>query len=319
MGDLMSKKYYWLKLNDEFFDGKVIKKLRRLAGGDTYVIIYLKMQLLSIKTDGKLFFEGIENSFEEELALDIDEDVENVKVTVAYLEKMELIESTIEDEYILPGVLELIGSESQSAERVRRYRENKQNNLLQCNASVTECNVNVQKSNIEIEIEKEIEIEIDKEIYKENSIPSSIPEAVPAKKEKIDFYCIKESYNLICIDLPRIEAITEARCKKVKALLVELDKSRLLMDLSIYQRMEHIFKLANESDFLSGRNADNSWCGFDWLINKSNALKVIEGNYKNGSKKLQGKSTNKFNNFPQREYSAEYYKNLEKNLLNKTI
>ena len=44
-----NKRYYWLKLMDDFFDSKRIKKLRKMAGGDTYTIIYLKMQLLSLK------------------------------------------------------------------------------------------------------------------------------------------------------------------------------------------------------------------------------------------------------------------------------
>ena len=36
------KKYYWLKLKEDFFRDKKIKKLRKIAGGDTYTIIYLK-------------------------------------------------------------------------------------------------------------------------------------------------------------------------------------------------------------------------------------------------------------------------------------
>ena len=43
-----TKKYYWLKLNEGFFRDKKIKKLRKIAGGDTYTVIYLKMQLLSL-------------------------------------------------------------------------------------------------------------------------------------------------------------------------------------------------------------------------------------------------------------------------------
>lgn len=69
----MAKKYYWLRLKDDWFNSKVIKKLRKIAGGDTYTIIYLKMQLLSLKNEGKLYYEGVEDSFEEELALDLDE------------------------------------------------------------------------------------------------------------------------------------------------------------------------------------------------------------------------------------------------------
>ena len=67
-----SKRYYWLKFRDDFFDSKRIKKLRRMAGGDTYVIIYLKMQLKALRTGGVLEFTGIEKEFAEELSLDID-------------------------------------------------------------------------------------------------------------------------------------------------------------------------------------------------------------------------------------------------------
>ena len=64
----MAKKYYWLKLKDNFFNQKEVKKLRRIAGGDTYTIIYLKMQLLSIKKDGIIEFEGTEKDLAEQLS-----------------------------------------------------------------------------------------------------------------------------------------------------------------------------------------------------------------------------------------------------------
>lgn len=48
----MGKRYWWLKLPENFFDAIEIKKLRRIAGGDTYTIIYLKMMLLSLKNNG---------------------------------------------------------------------------------------------------------------------------------------------------------------------------------------------------------------------------------------------------------------------------
>lgn len=38
-----NKRYYWLKLKNNWFNDKRIKKLRSVAGGDTYVIIYLKI------------------------------------------------------------------------------------------------------------------------------------------------------------------------------------------------------------------------------------------------------------------------------------
>ena len=53
------KKYYWLKLKDDFFRDKKMKKLRNIAGGDTYTIIYLKMQLLSLKNRQKSIEYGL--------------------------------------------------------------------------------------------------------------------------------------------------------------------------------------------------------------------------------------------------------------------
>ena len=77
----MGKKYYWLKLKDDFFTQPKIKKLRRIAGGDTYTIIYLKMQLLSLKNEGRLLWEGTEDNFVDEIALCIDEGVRNRVLT----------------------------------------------------------------------------------------------------------------------------------------------------------------------------------------------------------------------------------------------
>ena len=83
----MGKRYYWLKLPDDFFRQKPIKKLRKIAGGDTYTIIYLKMLLIAMKHDGRLYFEGVEDNFYEELALELDEEAENVQAEINRIEE----------------------------------------------------------------------------------------------------------------------------------------------------------------------------------------------------------------------------------------
>lgn len=119
------KRYYWLKLKEDFFNSKEIKKLRKLAGGDTFVIIYLKMLLISINNDCIISYDGVESSFEEELALQLDEGVDNVKITVMYLKAQGLLEQIEVDgsKYSLPYAVENLGSESASAERMRNKRE----------------------------------------------------------------------------------------------------------------------------------------------------------------------------------------------------
>lgn len=134
---MAEKRFYWLKLKENYFDSPKIKKLRKIAGGDTYTIIYLKMQLLSICNGGIINFEGIELSFEEELALKLDEQLEDVQLTLAYLKQQKLVEES-DESFLLIEACNNIGSEGQSAERKRRFDARKQERALLGNDSVTE-------------------------------------------------------------------------------------------------------------------------------------------------------------------------------------
>lgn len=158
----MGKRYFWLKLKDDFFDRKEVKKLRRLDGGDSLVVIYLRLLLLSVKCGGRVVFEGVEDSLAEELGLELDEDVGGVGVVLDFCERYGLIERGSDGEFLLTDAATAIGSESRSAERVRRFREKQ---ALHCNGDVTGvkrlCNEDV---TLDIEIEKEKEIELEKEL-----------------------------------------------------------------------------------------------------------------------------------------------------------
>ena len=152
------KRYYWLKLKDDFFSSMRIKKMRRLAGGDTLTIIYLKLQLKAMKSDGTLEWTGLEANIFDELALDLDEEPGNVEMCLRYLLSCGLAETSDNAQRVfLPWVVANTGSESTSAERVRRCREGQK--ALQCNADVTpalrSCNTEKEKEK-DIEIEKEV-------------------------------------------------------------------------------------------------------------------------------------------------------------------
>lgn len=156
-----NRRYYWLKLKEDFFTDKRIKRLRKISGGDTYTIIYLKLLLLSLKDSGKLYYDGVETDFIKELALTIDETEDDVMVTVNYLVAQGLMEIITEnDEYFLTEIPSLIGSETASTRRSRKSRGQK---ALQCNTGATPCNLLQQNCNGDIEIDKEIDIELEKE------------------------------------------------------------------------------------------------------------------------------------------------------------
>ena len=122
------KRYYWLKLRKEFFKQKTIKKMRQIPGGEVYALIFLEMLTIATETEGIIYFEGVESSPEEELALVLDEDVNAVKMTVNMLRMLHLLEDSTNGDYFLPDAIKMTGSESESAERMRRSRQNRKNN-----------------------------------------------------------------------------------------------------------------------------------------------------------------------------------------------
>ena len=157
MADNGNKRYYWLKLSEDFFRQKEIKQLRRIAGGDTFTIIYLKMLLRSLEDSGKLYYEGIESDFVSELALDIDEDEENVKMTVAFLVSKGILVQSDSDEYKLTTAGEMTGSEGASARRMRRLRNRNDQKLL----SHSDGAVTARDTEIDIDIDTDTEKEPD--------------------------------------------------------------------------------------------------------------------------------------------------------------
>lgn len=166
-----TKRYFWLKLKEDFFNQKEIKLLRKIAGGDTYTIIYLKLLLLSLKNDGKIYFDGLTDEFSEEVALEIDESVENVQVTMQFLQKKGLIafDTEHQDEFELTNIASMIGSETDKAAMMRRKRA-REKEQKQLNGN----NVTAELPDRYTEIEKEKEIDLEKEkTERETTRPSS--------------------------------------------------------------------------------------------------------------------------------------------------
>ena len=90
-----------------------------MAGGDTYLIIYLKLQLKAMKTDGIIQFDHLEDNIMDELALDLDEKPDDVAATLIYLTHCGLAETSDQESFYFPYAVENVGSENSSAARVR--------------------------------------------------------------------------------------------------------------------------------------------------------------------------------------------------------
>lgn len=191
---LKNKRYFWIQLAQDFFKSKEMKLLRKIAGGDTHTIIYLKMMLISLEDGGHIYYDGLADNLAEEIALVIDENVEDIKITLIFLESKGLLTRKNDRDYFLEQVPEMVGSETATARRVRKFRENKQ--VLHCNTDETKCN-----GDIDIDIDKEIdkEIDIEKDIDKDKNPVELIVEEYQSRIAPLDgtqFEILKEFITL---------------------------------------------------------------------------------------------------------------------------
>ena len=243
----MAKVYYWLKLKRDFFGSKAMKKLRKIAGGDTYTIIYLKMQLKSLQDDGNLYYEGVEDSFIDEIALDIEEEPDNVKAAIALLIRYGLVEQVSDSQILMSTVPELIGRESESAERVRKHRAkiaSESGKALQCNDFVTKCNT---------EKEKEKEKEIKKELEKKIKTPTVYyPNDELLNQAFSDYVAMRKQLKKPMTD----RAIQLAMNNLEKLSGGDNDKSIKILEQSIMNSWLGLFELKEGSKKQSG--------GIDW-------------------------------------------------------
>lgn len=119
---MAERRFYWLKLKNTYFNQISQKKMRKQPGGKDMQIIYLRMMLLSINTEGCIYYQGVYDTLAEELAEEFDEPVELIEKTLNYLIDNHMITVDDADSYYLPEAVDCIGSETAAAERMRRNR-----------------------------------------------------------------------------------------------------------------------------------------------------------------------------------------------------
>lgn len=180
----VNKRYYWIQLTQDFFNSKEMKLLRKIAGGDTHTIIYLKMMLLSLEDNGRIYFDSVGENLAEELSLVIDESVEDIKITLMFLEAKGLMSRNNEREYFLEQVPEMVGSETASTRRSRKHRE--QQAMLQCNTNATKRNGDIE-IDIEIDTEQEKELDLETESEKDKDIDINTETKKETEADKDNF------------------------------------------------------------------------------------------------------------------------------------
>lgn len=204
----INKRYYWLKLPEDFFQSETIRWLEEQPNGIYYSNFYLKLCLMSINDNGML----IRRVGEMYIPYDIKRlseltniNSDTIMIAINLLKKLGLLEVLDNGAFYLNQVKNMVGSESESAKRVRKHRN--KTKALQCNETETQkkqlCNKSVTQNEttdirdkiIDIR-DKRIDIRV---IDKENATTTDIQ-----KKEVIDIYMNNINYSINSIEYERL-------------------------------------------------------------------------------------------------------------------
>lgn len=245
----MNKRYFWIKVQSDFFDSDEMDWIHEQPNGAEYIYIYLRLCLLAINNGGVIerrIGKYIIPYEVKKLAELVKSSIDSVGIALSLFKRIGLIEETETGALFIPGFDDMVGSETASTVRSRKSRalkKSRNNRLLQCNDSVLHCNKNAAE-NATTEIEKDIEIE--KELDKK-------------KKPKTRRFSVNDAIDHLVCGEPVKEALKEwaAMRKDIKkpvserALSMALDRLKELCGTS----EDSMVAVIHQSVF-------NDWQGF---------------------------------------------------------
>lgn len=296
----------WIKLRVDMFDDEKIKIIQSMPEGDAILVIWIRIIALAGKCNAKGLV-LIEDEFpysDEMLATIFNKPLATVRLALGTFEKFRMIERTEKGIYIsnFEKHQNTEGMEKiREQARIRKQREREKKRALleagntpalpdnssenpetlpenvtynvtsHVTSRVTEREVTKQNKNI-------YNISSNEDIVETSEKTSEVPDR---KSDHLSYDEIMKDFHATCPDLPGIRALNDARKTKIRSLVKELDKLKIFPGVEPEKKLHVIFQAAQNSDFLSGRSGKWNGCSFDWLINKTNALKVLEGQYQN--------------------------------------
>lgn len=253
-----NKKYYYLKIKENFYDTEDIKILQSMDNGYLYSDILMKLYLKSLKSEGKLMFKEHIPYNPNMIATVTGHNTAVVEKALVIFKQLGLIEILDNGAIFMLDIQNFIGQSSSEGDRKRAYRKviEQEKKLLQSGQmSGQMSDERPPELEIELEIEKELEIELDNTETKVSCCNKLQP--------------IIDKWN--SLNLNKLVSINSGtkRHTMLNARIKEYGFNTVL------EAIDNISK----SNFLKGQN-NRSWVAtFDWFIKPNNFVKVLEENY----------------------------------------
>ena len=288
------KRFYWLKLKEDFFDEDTMGWLEEQDNGKEYCLFYLKLCLKSLKSDGVLVRKVGDMLIPYDVAkiaeitktqVDIANGALNLLKQIGYIQVLD------SGGLFLTQIENMTGSETDAAERQRKSRANKRapeksvTMSQQSHTAVTleSQNGHTEKENRVRERVKELDIDIEKDIEKDIDFSyfwSIYPRQVNREETYLEWIYITTQQNMDKLDL--------------------IQATRNYAD-NVRDFAQKFIKYPN-----------------NFLVDKT-YVDYLPNNYKPRPNNVIpiSKPVNKFNDFPQRNYTQEEMSELEKKLINR--
>ena len=282
------KRYYWLKLKEDFFDEDTMGWLEEQDNGKEYCLFYLKLCLKSLKSDGVLVRKVGDMLIPYDIAkiaeitktqVDIANGALNLLKQIGYIQVLD------SGGLFLTQIEYMTGSETDAAERQRKSRANKrvsQKGVTMSQQSHTDVTQESQNGHTEKENrerDKSIEIDIEKDIDF-SYFWSIYPRQVNREETYLEWIYVTVQQKIDKLDI--------------------IQATRNYAD-NVRDFAQRFIKYPN--NFL----ADKTYVDYLPSTYKPRPNNVIP----------ISKPANKFNDFPQRNYTHEEMSELEKQLINR--
>lgn len=224
-----NKKYYYLKLKDNFFDSDEMIVLESMADGYLYSNILLKLYLRSLKYEGRLMFNERIPFNSQMLATITRHPVGVIEKAISIFRELKIIDVLDNGAIYMLDIQNFIGKSSTEADRQRAYQSKisrEKGDVRNLTDNLTEgSKKSNRKSTPEIELEKEtekekeIDLDLEKDKEKEGSclpqnqvqnladfIQNEFGTITPGQTEELRKLLFEDRFNIDVIKL----AVTEA-------------------------------------------------------------------------------------------------------------
>lgn len=266
-----NKKYYYLKLKENFYEDEKIIMLESLPDGMLYSNILMKLYLRSLKREGKLMISDRIPLNPVALSQITRHSVGDVEKAIKVLQELELIEILDNGAIYMLDIQNFIGKSSTEADRIRDYRKKiDSEKQLELNPAEDNDVTNVRQMYTrditrDITRVKSLEIESNKS---QSDISQSDKKSKQTWQEQLNR--IFKEWNSIDDNIPKINFIKNGstRQKLLQARINEYGFDNVLKAIDNVKN----------SQYLKGY-VKPFRVTFDWFIKPNNFPKILDGNY----------------------------------------